>query len=404
MYLQSSLDINALYQTDEITASPRADYPINFTTPGTYTVWLRGYAANAGGDSAYVGLTEPVIPVTGFAPGAWVWASGSVGGSLVVTNTGVTTLSLAMREDGLRLDRLLLTTDTNYIPTGFGPAETGRQTGSGPLLTTLNRTLGYTYDGLYRLTEADYTSGELYEYEYDPVGNRLEQIINGDTITYTYDAANRLDMVAGQSYTFDDNGNLLNTGVLTNTFDAANRLIETERAGTTLEPIYNGLNDRVGQTVGLTTTNFALDVLGLPEVIYISEGNAYLHLPGVSMAESSSGQIRYLLSDGLGSVRQAVDETGAVVAYHEFDPYGNPILNSSFLISNYGFTGEWWEDDVGLLHPRARWYLPETGTFVSRDAWEGNISRPDTLQSDKRSKLTQKAGSIKFKGLMSLFQ
>jgi RHS repeat-associated protein len=36
----------------------------------------------------------------------------------------------------------------------------------------------------------------------------------------------------------------------------------------------------------------------------------------------------------------------------------------------YGYTGEWWEDDVGLLHLRARWYMPETGMFLSRDAVE----------------------------------
>lgn len=35
-------------------------------------------------------------------------------------------------------------------------------------------------------------------------------------------------------------------------------------------------------------------------------------------------------------------------------------------VSGYGYTGEWWESEVGLLHLRARWYLPETGTFLSR--------------------------------------
>ena len=86
------------------------------------------------------------------------------------------------------------------------------------------------------------------------------------------------------------------------------------------------------------TTNYALDVIGLPEVIYTSDDNAYLHLPGVIVTEKD-GAVRYLLSDGLGSVRQAVDDTGAVVAYHEFDPYGNPTDNGS-LITDYGFTGE----------------------------------------------------------------
>jgi hypothetical protein len=66
----------------------------------------------------------------------------------------------------------------------------------------------------------------------------------------------------------------------------------------------------VGQTVGGNTTDFALDVVGLPEVIQTSEGNSYLHLPGVIVAERAEGEVRYLLSDGLGSVRQAVDDTG----------------------------------------------------------------------------------------------
>jgi YD repeat-containing protein len=158
-----------------------------------------------------------------------------------------------MREDGLRIDRLLLTTDTTYVPSGFGPAESEQLIagGVGPA-TLLTRTIVYTYDDLYRLTAADYTTGESYQYSYDSVGNRLQQIINGDTTDYLYDAANRLSQVDGQSYTFDDNGNLLSTGVMTNTFDAANRLTSSLRDGATVEPIYNGVGDRVGQTVGMS--------------------------------------------------------------------------------------------------------------------------------------------------------
>ena len=286
-YLQPSPDIDTLYQTSEITtSSPSAAYAVNFTTPGTYTVWLRGYPTNSAGDSVYVGLDEQVVAVSGFTLGSWDWANQHMTAgqpaTLVVTTTGAYTINLWMREDGLRLDRLLLTTDTATIPTGFGPAESERLiTGGISPATLLTHTIVYTYDNLYRLTDADYTTGETYAYEYDPVGNRLKQIIDGDTTDYLYDAANRLTSVDGQSYTFDSNGNLLNTGVMTNTFDAANRLTTSTRNGTTVEPIYNGVNDRVGQTVGVTTTDFALDVAaGLPEVIYTSEGNVYLHLRG----------------------------------------------------------------------------------------------------------------------------
>jgi len=285
-----------------------------------------------------------MLDLTGFAPRTWSWANeqspGGAAASLVVQNSGLYTLNLWMREDGVQVDRLLLTTDTTYIPTGFGPEEPARLTGTVTLSTTLDRVIEYDYDKLYRLTEASYSTGELYEYAYDPVGNRLKQVIDGDTTAYLYDAANRLEKLNGQSvYTYDDNGNMLNTDVLTNVFDAANRLIESERDGVTLQPIYNGIGDRVGQTVGTTTTHFALDIIGLPEVIYTSNDEIYLHLPGVIVTEKG-GEVRYLLSDGLGSIRQAVDENGAVVAYSEFDPYGNPVQNGS---EPYGFTGEWWE-------------------------------------------------------------
>ncbi|MFN8455222.1 MAG: hypothetical protein U0401_11245 [Anaerolineae bacterium] len=83
------------------------------------------------------------------------------------------------------------------------------------------------------------------------------------------------------------------TGVMTNTWDAANRLITTQRVTATVQPIYNGVGDRVVQTIGATTTNFALDCApapfraasALPEVIYTSAGESYLHLPGVIMTE-----------------------------------------------------------------------------------------------------------------------
>ena len=152
-----------------------------------------------------------------------------------------------MREDGVRLDRLLLTTDTTFIPTDFGPPESDRQAaGAGGSTSLLTRSITYSYDNLYRLTGASYSTGELYEYEYDPVGNRLKQIIDGTTTDYLYDAANRLEALNGQQlFSFDNNGNLLNSDTLTNTWDAANRLVETSRDNFTLEPIYNAIGVRV---------------------------------------------------------------------------------------------------------------------------------------------------------------
>ena len=81
-------------------------------------------------------------------------------------------------------------------------------TREGSEITTL------TYDPLYRLTSASSNDGDLFQYIYDTVGNRLtETTIGNVTLNYTYDNANRLSNAEGVSYTWDDNGNLLSDGV-----------------------------------------------------------------------------------------------------------------------------------------------------------------------------------------------
>ncbi|MCB9098125.1 MAG: RHS repeat-associated core domain-containing protein [Anaerolineales bacterium] len=91
-----------------------------------------------------------------------------------------------------------------------------------------------------------------------------------------------------------------------------------------------------------------------------------------------------------------------MVAYNEFDPYGNPVAGGG---DPYGFTGEWWQDEVSLLHLRARWYAPETGTFLSVDAVEsepayqyvrGNVVNridPSGFQSPEKQSIVQSGGS-----------
>lgn len=98
-------------------------------------------------------------------------------------------------------------------------------------LSFITRVITYTYDHLYRLVDADYSTGEQFEYGYDTVGNRTvhTQTLTSTTVTtYTYDQANRLDYFYEDStqtdLTWDDNGNLLAQGTSVYTWDAANRL------------------------------------------------------------------------------------------------------------------------------------------------------------------------------------
>ena len=43
---------------------------------------------------------------------------------------------------------------------------------------------GQAYDALYRLTGAEYSTGEYYHYTYDPVGNRLSLTTTGGVVDY----------------------------------------------------------------------------------------------------------------------------------------------------------------------------------------------------------------------------
>jgi hypothetical protein len=126
-YLNTLSDRDLLFTHPYTTTSPELQYSLNFSVTGTYTVWLRGYAPNGAGDSIYLGLDDqPATTLTGFMPGVWSWAAksdtlqeGQV--TIEVTTPGVHILHLWQREDGLRLDRILLTTDSGYTPIGSGP-------------------------------------------------------------------------------------------------------------------------------------------------------------------------------------------------------------------------------------------------------------------------------------------
>jgi hypothetical protein len=126
-YVNAMPDNDLQFTASFTEASPSLHYVISFTTMGTYTVWLRGYAPNAAGDSLYIGLDDqPPALLTGFAHRRWTWANRNSQADPVVIEVmepGLHMLHVWQREDGLRLDRILMSTESGYIPLGDGPPE-----------------------------------------------------------------------------------------------------------------------------------------------------------------------------------------------------------------------------------------------------------------------------------------
>lgn len=193
--------------------------------------------------------------------------------------------------------------------------------------------------------------------------------------TYQYDIANRLEYVDSQPHAWDDNGNLLDDGVGTYTYDHANHLASVTISGmanTTFR--YNGLGDRLEQTVDMHTTRYTLDLAsGLTQVL--ADGtHTYLYGNG-RIAQYTGTTPEYFLTDALGSVRQLTDASGSVTLAKGYQPYGEVLESEGNANTAYGFTGEW-ADSTGMVYLRARYYEPGNGRFITRDTWGGDQMQP----------------------------
>jgi RHS repeat-associated protein len=182
--------------------------------------------------------------------------------------------------------------------------------------------------------------------------------------------------VGGVTYTWDNNGNLLNDGTNTYTYNYANRLVSLTDGIDSYNYRYNGLSDRVQQTVNGVTTTYVLDLnTGLTQVL--SDGtDTYLY--GLSRIGEEDTARDYYLGDALESVRQLTNSNGEVSLAQTFEPYGKVWASVGTGSSSYAFTGEM-VDPSGLVHLRARYMDPSEGRFISRDTWGGEYSNPLSL-------------------------
>ena len=112
-----------------VTSSPHLTYLVNFNRTGTHYVWVRGLGASSLDDSVHVGLDGQAVAsadrISGFGD-EWTWSSSTMDGivaTIVVDQPGVHTIDVWMREDGFEWDKLVITSNSTFMPGGSGPAE-----------------------------------------------------------------------------------------------------------------------------------------------------------------------------------------------------------------------------------------------------------------------------------------
>ncbi|MEZ4666799.1 MAG: RHS repeat-associated core domain-containing protein [Anaerolineae bacterium] len=121
---------------------------------------------------------------------------------------------------------------------------------------------------------------------------------------------------------------------------------------------------------------------GLHVVLSETQGAAvtrHVHsLRGIHAHKDAGGNWEWPLQDGLGSVREVVDNSVAVLESRNYDPFGAGFGNKGTSQTAYGFTGEQ-TDGTGQVYLRARYYNPSIGIFTGLDPFGGIASRPMSL-------------------------
>ncbi|MEZ4869236.1 MAG: polymorphic toxin-type HINT domain-containing protein [Caldilineaceae bacterium] len=229
----------------------------------------------------------------------------------------------------------------------------------------------YSYDALNRLVQATYANGDSASYSYDANGNRLSETFNGATTNYSYDDAGQLLSDGATTYSYDANGNLVTAGADSYSWDWANRLTGATVNGQNVNYSYDAMNVRVGATVNGVTNNLLWDrATALPSLV--DDGSyAYLHGLGAMAQIDGAGARHDLVTDGLGSVRGVTDGSGALVGRADYSVFG-AYRNQTGVASRFGFGGEYFAQESGLWHLRARDLNPTLGRFLSADPVQPN--------------------------------
>lgn len=128
--------------------------------------------------------------------------------------------------------------------------------------------------------------------------------------------------------------------------------------------------------------------------------------------DDKTGQVRWYVYDGLGSVVGELDPGGNFTAGAKYDVYGAVRGRTGTATTSHGFVGSLGhlsEPETGLIYMRARYYDPAIGRFISEDPagvgnnWFAYSDSNPTNETDKsgRSPLADEVTSMALDAGMS---
>lgn len=124
--LELTPDVDSTWLNAPATTAPKLEFNVNFTQTGSFYIHVRGDtgARTLGtSDSCFAGVDGVATNAFMFSnvSGAWGWLSQPTS----VTSSGVHVVQIFGREDGFRIDKIVVS-DSNVPPVGDGPPESSQ--------------------------------------------------------------------------------------------------------------------------------------------------------------------------------------------------------------------------------------------------------------------------------------
>jgi RHS repeat-associated protein len=237
----------------------------------------------------------------------------------------------------------------------------------------------YTYDAASQVTAIEYLGsggGQVgaIQYSYDPNGRvvstsgTLASVAMPAIASMTYDDADRLVSRNGVTFSYDNEGNLLDDSVRSYTWNARGELAAVNSPGVAATFTYDPTGRRATKTINGTTTGYLYDGENIiQEQTGAQTADRLTAGYDETLRRADAGGSRTPLRDRMNSTMGLADSSGTLTTTYGYDPHGVPNPSGAGSGNNQQYTGREYDAETGLLYNRSRYYSPATGRFISQD-------------------------------------
>ncbi|MTI86299.1 MAG: RHS repeat-associated core domain-containing protein [Firmicutes bacterium] len=290
----------------------------------------------------------------------------------------------------------------------------------------------YQYNNLNQLTKQYDHDGDIKYYSYDNRGNLTEMRSEGNVFnTYAFDAANQLNEATNKfgdttSYTYDGLGNRIQTIIDLNhgaehnnrpvfppgpggppkfVQELKNKNLGQPSHGGNPKPgwdkqynrhymaqhyvvdytkEYDNLLLSYGEHSQIQRYTYGRDIVSMDFLALDDHDNGWIP-PGMETNYKEKWDSLFYLHDDLGTTTKVVVINGKTSAHYNYNEFGRPLgavkldPNWSGPDNAIAYTGYTYDHFAELYYAQARYYLPDTGRFISQDPWAGDLAQPGTL-------------------------